>query len=549
MAKNSRLVASAALLLIAAAVSADSTAAEIPPSKCRATLSEEHPDHVGSLPGWNQPLPSPWFSGYLHYVFEGVEVHTHYVFVEAEEVEGGDDGGGSDLRPLIYWSNGGPGASSMYGLLAELGPLILSDASLATDAYRKTGVPALQYNPHAWTRLGSVLLFDQPAPVGFSYCGDDRTSPSCGGIEWTDELAASNALAALHAFYAKFPCEAERDLYLAGESYAGIYIPMLARLILKEGEREGGEGASAIPLRGFAVGDGCLGTETEVCGTEESADLTKSDFWNVWFMAGHHQIPMADFGLLMEACHHQKDPEFLTSSPPSADDDNCRAALAKIKGEVGGFYEYSLYDDCTYRNGLFRTSKAAVDGALNDYSCGGGEVMDQYLKLDAVRDALHVEAEFLSVDGAGGGFSYTGTEPDLRDFYKEINGKLRVLVYNGDTDPSINSFVAEDWTSKLGFHETKHWAPWTVDGCRRMGGYVTRYEGGFDFLTIRGAGHMVPTYKPAAAFVFMQAWIKGEEYPAFDPGCSVPPAATYTGERETLEGSSSVTRNSMLRSS
>ena len=36
-----------------------------------------------------------------------------------------------------------------------------------------------------------------------------------------------------------------------------------------------------------------------------------------------------------------------------------------------------------------------------------------------------------------------------------------------------------------------------------MGGYATRYANDFDFLTIRGAGHMVPEYKPEAAFVMM----------------------------------------------
>ena len=96
----------------------------------------------------------------------------------------------------------------------------------------------------------------------------------------------------------------------------------------------------------------------------------------------------------------------------------------------------------------------------------------------------------------GAGMVYRSTEPDLRPFYQ------RVIVYYGDTDP----FVAQDWTSHLGFAPTQSWRAWTIDGCRRMGGYVTRYEGSrFDYLTIRGSGHMVvPEFKPAAAFELLR---------------------------------------------
>ena len=76
-------------------------------------------------------------------------------------------------------------------------------------------------------------------------------------------------------------------------------------------------------------------------------------------------------------------------------------------------------------------------------------------------------------------------------FYKELaeSSDLRVLVYNGDTDPGINSLVSQNWTVSLGLEETEAWRPWTLDGKSRMGGYVTRYAGGLDFLTIRGSGH------------------------------------------------------------
>jgi carboxypeptidase C (cathepsin A) len=51
-----------------------------------------------------------------------------------------------------------------------------------------------------------------------------------------------------------------------------------------------------------------------------------------------------------------------------------------------------------------------------------------------------------------------------------------------------------------------------------MGGFVTRYEGDFDYLTIRGSGHMVPQYKPKAALAFLNAWLANEDYPRLAKG-------------------------------
>ena len=58
--------------------------------------------------------------------------------------------------------------------------------------------------------------------------------------------------------------------------------------------------------------------------------------------------------------------------------------------------------------------------------------MADYLNRADVREAFHVtKMDFFSVDNAEGDFDYTPSEPDLTGFYKDMNGKLRILVYNG----------------------------------------------------------------------------------------------------------------------
>lgn len=212
-----------------------------------------HPDHVSSLPGWNQPLPSHWFSGFLEYEFHGQTVHTHYVLVQAEDVDcdcGDNPCECDEDKPLIYWSNGGPGASSLFGLLTEVGPLWINDDSLRTEEYRQTGIPSLLYNNKAWTRFGHIVMIDQPAPIGFSYCNDDVGGHGCGDMTWTDELASANSYAALQAFYEVFPCLKPIDLYLIGESYGGIYIPTLARRVLQGNDEAEEKNSTVLPLKG-----------------------------------------------------------------------------------------------------------------------------------------------------------------------------------------------------------------------------------------------------------------------------------------------------------
>ena len=201
------------------------------------TCGDKAADEVLSLPGWDGALPSRHYSGYLP-ADNGAKM-IHYYLQEADT--------DASSKPLLYWSNGGPGASSIIGSLTELGQLVFNRDSLPAAATRPDGVPALYQNPYSWTTLANVLIFETPAGVGYSYCVDE-SSPCVNN----DTSTASDNHDALAGFLARFPEYRSRSKYLTGESYAGIYLPMLLDEILKQGVITG--------VAGLAIGNGCWGT-------------------------------------------------------------------------------------------------------------------------------------------------------------------------------------------------------------------------------------------------------------------------------------------------
>ncbi|KAH9939582.1 Alpha/Beta hydrolase protein [Amylocystis lapponica] len=90
---------------------------------------------------------------------------------------------------------------------------------------------------------------------------------------------------------------------------------------------------------------------------------------------------------------------------------------------------------------------------------------------------------------------------------------IRVLIYVGANDWICNwvgnerMALALDWTGKDLFVK----APlreWEVDG---EAAGLTRSSGGFTFLTVYGAGHMVPYDQPKNSLEMMMRWLAKEE--------------------------------------
>lgn len=182
---------------------------------------------INSLPGYNGPLPSNMYSGFLDSTLDPTygKLHSHFWFVEAETDPA--------TAPTLVWYNGGPGASSLFGLMVELGPFIWSDKSTATEDFKRTGIPTPIRNQYSWSKVANILAVSAPPPVGFSWCdkgGIGGDGYSCG--DWNDTRTAIANYHSLESWAAAFPQFAKNKLYIAGESYAGIYVPTLVQQIL-----------------------------------------------------------------------------------------------------------------------------------------------------------------------------------------------------------------------------------------------------------------------------------------------------------------------------
>jgi len=76
-------------------------------------------------------------------------------------------------------------------------------------------------NPNSWNNHANILYLESPGGVGFSTASEKYLIAN-------DTSVAKDNLKALQIFFDRYPTYKGNDFYIAGESYAGIYIPRLA---------------------------------------------------------------------------------------------------------------------------------------------------------------------------------------------------------------------------------------------------------------------------------------------------------------------------------
>ncbi|KAM1084982.1 hypothetical protein ACFX13_010984 [Malus domestica] len=436
-------------------------------------------DRVTNLPG-QPPVSFPHYAGYVQLPKSGKALF--YWFFQAQE--------NASRKPLVLWLNGGPGCSSVaYGAAQELGPFLV----------RSNGTLIL--NNYSWNKVANVLFLESPAGVGFSYTNNSKDLRTLG-----DRITAADSHAFLVEWFKKFPTLKSHDFYIAGESYAGHYVPQLANLIY---DRNKGATRSSSPseysssfinLKGFMIGNAVINEPTDNSGIFDYAwshaiisDTLHNNLVNKCdvihddnqteecnehiraFLQDYSQIDI--YGIYAPICLTDPSPSTTASPKPTRINNFMKNVAPRLLNQ----------------HELWQRLPSGYDPCTEDY-------VEQYFNREDVQRALHANVTKLSYpySPCSGIIKEWKDSPDtvLPIIQKLLKAGLRIWIYSGDTDGRVPVTSTRYSIKKMGLRVIQGWKAWFDKG--QVAGWAETYEGGLTFATVRGAGHQVPGVRTLA---------------------------------------------------
>lgn len=418
---------------------------------------------VTSLPGVAS-LPFSMYSGYLP-IANSNGKELHYVFYYSQNVPTTD--------PVVLWLNGGPGCSSMEGAFMENGPFVFSETN-----------SSMYVNPYSWNRLANMLYIEAPAGVGYSMMG----SPSNNYT--TDNITADNNLAALVQWFTLFPEFLPNKFYIAGESYAGIYVPTLAYRVQQYNIPL--QANQKININGFLVGNGC---------TDWNVDADSA--WP-YFLYWHALI---DDSIWVPWVNSNCSGLFIENQSAF-----CQSLYGMMLNLFTDINYYDIYRDCVSPDFVnpppyTRWNQQKLGGVLN---CVPDNALILYMNKPSVRKALHIN------DTLGAWVECTDLDYQvdyaLGSYYlypSLVSSGINIQIYSGDTDSAVPTIGTRAWMNNLGYNVAVNWTEWMLD--EQVGGFFMRYSTNLRLVTIRGSGHMCIQWKRPQGFKMFQAFIAGKD--------------------------------------
>ncbi|TBU49291.1 serine carboxypeptidase [Dichomitus squalens] len=409
---------------------------------------------------------------YSGYVDVGAR-HLFFAFFESRRDPDQDD--------VIFWTNGGPGGSSMLGLYNELGPC------------RVTGPNTTERFEYAWNNHANVFFVDQPIGVGFSYA--DYGEKISTNAEAGQDIAAFFVI-----FFEHFTKFKGRPFHMAGESFGGRYIPVFASAVYDRNADLVYAGLTPINLTSVMIGNG-----------DTNSVATMMSYYDV--QCGSYGFPKVTS---ISDCVRMK--QFVPRCQKRLKD-SCVDVLDHIDClDAWEFCQNSLTEDIFTRRNPYDALRPCLDKP--DFESCYPIVGDTttYLNNRSVQEALGIDPHHGNYTWANWEVNARLNEDD-RWFRAEhhlealLQRGVKALIYVGDKDWICNWVGNERMTLELEWFgqdafRSQPLRDWSVDGV--VAGR-TRSAGSLTFATIRDAGHMAPYDQPVRTLEVVNRWLAGQE--------------------------------------
>lgn len=449
--------------------------------------------------------------------------------------------------PLAIWMNGGPGASSLLGLLSENGPCLVNPDSNLTSL-----------NPWSWNNEVNMLYLDQPTQAGFSYDTPHNVSFNLltGNIsDFTDKTPKQNstfiygtygsgkrnrtahgtedaARAAWHfmqIWLQEFPGYHPHNskVHLTAESYGGRYGPAFAAYFEEQNAKIRNSTLSTssvheaiiIDLESLLIVNGCIDRLVQV----PSYIKMVSD--NTYGIEALNETVVKNMTHSLERKHGCRDRILLCRELAAVSDPEnlgvnrtgtsscCHISLSlsltrlpvnEVCHAAEKFCSTHLITPYRRHSGRNYYDIATLDPDPFPPPFFGG-----YLNQAHIQQALGVPVNWTrSSSVVNAAFSADGDYPRdgwLHKLQYLLSSGVRVALMYGDRDFACNWYGGEAVSLALNYSNFNGAGYADIETNASYTGGLVREHGNLSFSRVFEAGHEVPAYQPETAYrIFMR---------------------------------------------
>ncbi|KAF3963198.1 hypothetical protein CMV_012387 [Castanea mollissima] len=439
-----------------------------------ASASSNTSNIVTTLPGYTGELPFTLETGYIG-VGDNETVQLFYYFVESQRSPSRD--------PLVLWMSGGPGCSGLAGIFFESGPV-----TFKLGDYNGS-LPTLQDNPFTWTQSLNIIYLDGPVGTGFSY------SESLDGYIIGDYKFVAQTYEFLQKWLNEHPQFLENQLYVGGESYSGLLIPILVQQIVLGNE------AGIVPminLKGYVLQnpatDSFIDTNTRIPYAHRLSLVSDQLYESAKTSCNGNYV---DIDASNYQCSSDVDAiDELTSDINSLNilEPSCTNGIPKPNEDV----------ESDRRSLSEKSSNAHWCRSYNHMLCS------VWANNKGVQEALGVRPGTKTFwQYCNTSLAYTKEVASVVGYHQNLtNADLRALVYSGDHDMSVPHIGTQQWINSLNLSIDESWRVWSVNG--QTAGYTKKLISdtfSLIFATVKGAGHIAAEYKVKECAAMIDRWM------------------------------------------